>query len=132
MGLPAAAVLAVELLRFSQNRSQPTQEESPARSISWAEIVQRLSVFAWYLDVFGKHHEGDFEISQTGQSLIKQVLDRVLLSAGMPTTSTPVSTYDVSIPEGSSHEALLLGDIDFTVWLESMDWEQEQRRVLNW
>lgn len=132
IGLPAAGVLTVELLRYSQNRSQTTQEDSSDASISWADIIQKLSVFAWHLDILGKRHDGDFEISQTGQAVIKQVLDRVLLSSGMSLASPPIPTSDASTSNGFSNEALLLDDIDFTSWLESMDWEQEHRLVFNW
>ncbi|RAH75009.1 putative chromatin structure remodeling complex protein RSC3 [Aspergillus aculeatinus CBS 121060] len=120
IGLPAAGVLSIELLRRSQ--TQPlTLLAPPLPPFPRSEIIQKLSVFIAQFNTFVPQNEGDYEISNRGQKVISQALDRVL--SGVPSSISP---SEAVVSDG----ATIGDDMEFMAFLENFDWEQEVRLAL--
>ncbi|PYI18658.1 hypothetical protein BO99DRAFT_423041 [Aspergillus violaceofuscus CBS 115571] len=117
IGLPAAAVLSIELLRRSQTDSL-TSLTTPSTHFPRSEIIQKLSVFIAQFNTFVPQNEGDYEISNRGQKVISQALDRVL--SGVPSSISP---SEAVVSDG----ATIGDDMEFMAFLENFDWEQEVR-----
>ncbi|KAJ5779910.1 hypothetical protein N7457_005070, partial [Penicillium paradoxum] len=72
-GLPSAGVLCAELLRRSRSTVSNSDLGFPR-----SEIIQNLTLFAAYLDIIIKPHEGNYRVAQHGRKAIRHVLDQVL------------------------------------------------------
>ncbi|EME84636.1 uncharacterized protein MYCFIDRAFT_203102 [Pseudocercospora fijiensis CIRAD86] len=113
-GLPAAGVLAVELLIESQTR-QYAPEVLPR-----SETIQDLSVFISALGSVGPG-EGNHSICNQGRKALARVLDQIL----SPNPPPPVSTTgEQPIFDDSSVFFPIGNDADFLSWLEHVEWDK--------
>lgn len=114
-GLPAAGVLAIELLKQEQSR-QYTFDILPR-----SETIQDLSVFISALSSVGPG-EGNFSVCNQGRKSLKRVLDQILSPPLAPITSSghpqPPAFDEMSLffPTGN--------DADFLQWLENVEWDK--------
>lgn len=109
-GLPAAGVLAVEMLKQEQQR-QYTPDILPR-----SETIQDLSVFISALAAVASG-EGNFFICDQGRRALSRVLDQILA----PTPPSVVLPYDdasLYFPTGN--------DADFLQWLDNVEWDKNQ------
>ena len=115
-GLPAAGVLAIELLKQEQSRFY-TPDILPR-----SETIQDLSVFISSLAAVGPG-EGNFFICNQGRRALKRVMDQILSPnpAPIPSSSEPgAPTFDdmsLYFPTGN--------DADFLQWLENVEWDKQ-------
>lgn len=72
-GIPAAGVLAIELLRQRDGSSRPTPS-----TLRRPEAIQNLSVFASYLQFVVFPHEGNYEICQRARRILGRILNQIL------------------------------------------------------
>ena len=111
-GLPAAGVLAIELLKQEQSR-QYDPEILPR-----SETIQDISVFISALAAVGPG-EGNFSICDQGRRALKRVLDQIL-SPHVPSVPSnhqpPLDEMSLYFPTGN--------DADFLQWLENTDWDK--------
>lgn len=114
-GLPAAGVLAVELL--TQERTRQWTPDLLPRS----ETIQDLSVFISALAAVGPG-EGNFYICNQGRRALSRVLDQILSPNPPPppmSASGEPPVYDdaaVYFPIGN--------DAEFLQWLEHVEWDK--------
>ena len=113
-GLPAAGVLAIELLKQEQNRLF-TPDILPR-----SETIQDLSVFISSLAAVGPG-EGNYFICNQGRRALKRVMDQILSPhvPPVPSSSEPATFDDMSLyfPTGN--------DADFLQWLENVEWDKQ-------
>ncbi|KAF2014483.1 hypothetical protein BU24DRAFT_215006 [Aaosphaeria arxii CBS 175.79] len=122
MFLPAAAVVAVELLHQEQ---EPVAASAAANHLPRSETIQDLSVMVATLASV-KADSAAYKICDRGRRFIKKTLDTILspprLEAVASTSGndsyTTTSNLDVPLFQTGT-------DGDFMKWLESMDWEQD-------
>ncbi len=112
-GLPAAGVLAIELLKQEQSRAF-TPDILPR-----SETIQDLSVFISALGTVGSN-EGNFSICNQGRRALKKVLDQILSpnQPVMPGSSEFSENYDMSLGFPTANDA------DFLQWLENFEWDK--------
>lgn len=117
-GLPSAGVLAIALLRQSQNAHADM-------SFPRSEVIQNLSRFAADLENAIPREAGNYEICQQGRKVILSILDHVL--SAPPVSPTPVSAEVSSVPIEwlTSDEFWLKQDSEFMRWINNFDWNQE-------
>jgi hypothetical protein len=116
-GIPAAAVLAVELLRQEQDFGSAT-----IFPLHRSDTVQNLSVFVACLGTVKSDSNG-YHNCNRGRNFLKRILD-IILGAGPALSRSSASSCDSSDPTlGAS--LLQPTDVDFKQWLEGMTWEQE-------
>lgn len=115
-GLPAAGVLAIELLKQEQSRLY-TPDILPR-----SETIQDLSVFISSLSVVGRG-EGNFFICNQGRRAVKRVLDQILspnpvvgLLPGAEPSNMPLDDMSLYFPTSN--------DVDFLAWLENVEWDK--------
>ena len=112
-GLPAAGVLAIELLKQEQSRLY-TPDILPR-----SETIQDLSVFISALAAIGPG-EGNYSICNQGRRALKKVLDQILSpNPGPATHSSELPAFDdmsFYFPTGN--------DADFLQWLENVEWDK--------
>lgn len=112
MGLPTAGILTAELQRSTAS------SQFMSRSRSW--IIQKLSVFASYLDSVSED-EANFETCRQGSRIIAKVLDNVL-SDNSENSAFPQSPADRSFGDSS----LDLGNSDDLMsWFDLNHWGQD-------
>lgn len=127
-GLPAAGVLAIELLKQEQSRLY-TPDVLPR-----SETIQDLSVFISSLGAV-RPGEGNYSICNQGRKALKKVLDQIL---------SPTPFYNPAGGAGAQHGAGGAGgagadgpsfddmglyfptgnDADFLQWLENVEWDR--------
>ncbi len=73
-GLPAAGVLALELLQQSQSR----RHSSTSLSLSRSEIIQNLSNLIAHLKSLVKKDDGNYAICYQAREVIQRILDQIL------------------------------------------------------
>lgn len=114
-GLPAAGVLAIELLKQEQSRSY-TPDILPR-----SETIQDLSVFISSLAAVGPG-EGNFSICNQGRRALKKVLDQILSPQPLPAPSGP------GVPDQPFDDVSLYfptgNDAEFLQWLENVEWDK--------
>ncbi|CAK4031034.1 hypothetical protein AC578_3278 [Lecanosticta acicola] len=112
-GLPAAGVLAVEMLKQEQTK-QYTPDVLPR-----SETVQDLSVFISALAAVGPG-EGNFSICDQGRRALKRVLDQILSPSQHPapprSASGEAGVFTDYFPIGN--------DADFLQWLDNVEWDK--------
>ncbi|KAJ5660607.1 hypothetical protein N7507_007058 [Penicillium longicatenatum] len=119
-GLPAAGVLSAELLR--QSRLRTFEPSTFPRS----DIIQKLSVFASYLETMVQQDDGNYQIAQQGHRAIRHVLDQVLSAplCKWADSSALNSTTELNLDESALVHSDLLDGIDlddrgsFLEWLD--------------
>jgi hypothetical protein len=114
-GLPAAGVLAIELLKQEQSRLY-TPDILPR-----SETIQDLSVLISALAAI-RADEGNYFICNQGRRALKRVLDQILSphpAGPMPGTdpsTAPIDDMSLYFPAGN--------DVDFLSWLENVEWDK--------
>ena len=108
-GLPAAGVLALELLQQNQLRAQ-TDEDFPR-----SEVIQSLSVFVATLGWIHSPGEGNYEIGRQARTMLQHILDKVLspdpppgqvqLPAPSPNDLSHDALYDLSWMDNAEFDA---------------------------
>jgi hypothetical protein len=119
-GIPAAAVLAVELLHQEQH---PNSASASTYPLHRSDTIQSLSVFVACLGSIRSEASG-YHSCDRGRTFLKKILD-MILGAGPATKSTPVSNADVTNDPMFGAPLVQPSDGDFVRWLEGMDWEQD-------
>ena len=78
-GVPAAGVLAIELLKRDELRSFPSShyQYNEMPPLSRSETLQQLSVLASAMEAFGPN-EGNHGLCVLGLNAIRKFLDRML------------------------------------------------------
>ncbi|PPJ54981.1 hypothetical protein CBER1_05643 [Cercospora berteroae] len=115
-GLPAAGVLAVELL--TQERTRQWTPDLLPRS----ETIQDLSVFISALSAVGPG-EGNFFICDQGRRALSRVLDQILSPNPLP--SSAPATGEAAVYDDSSSTYFPIGnDAEFLQWLEHVEWDK--------
>jgi hypothetical protein len=84
-GLPAAAVLVLELIR---QKRQPTD---PVPGFSRAQVIQDLSVFVANLRWVHQPGDGNYPMADQARRSLQQILNDVLADPSPPTYATPIS-----------------------------------------
>ena len=117
-GIPAASILAIELLRQDQSSQSTTTELFP---LNRSDTIQSLSVFAACLGTIRPDSNG-YQSCDRARKFVKRVLDvilgsgpaaqeRVVEDAADPTLCTPL------FEQGNEE--------DFMHWLDGVHWDQE-------
>lgn len=113
-GLPAAGILAVELLRQEQTR-QYAPDILPR-----SEIIQDLSVFVSALAAV-EPGDGNFSICDQGRRALKRVLDQIL----SPSPLAPsLGSGEAHFYEDSSMYLPIGNDAEFLQWLDHAEWDK--------
>jgi hypothetical protein len=115
-GLPAAGVLAMELLQ--QKQSQLRSENPPrASAFPTSTIIQELSVFISSLRFVHAPGDGNYALTEQARKTLQQILDRVL---SMETTNHVLSErvqLQTPISNGS-----FLGEMEETAFAYDFAW----------
>lgn len=119
-GIPAAAVLAVELLRQEEPHTSTSTTIFPLHR---SDTIQNLSVLASCLGTVRQEANG-YQSCDRGRRFIKKILDMILGAGPAVTKSSPLS-QDIFDPTLGAALPDLGSDSDFTQWLENMEFEQE-------
>ncbi|KAF2631836.1 hypothetical protein BU25DRAFT_445890 [Macroventuria anomochaeta] len=120
-GIPAAAVLAVELLHQERNPTPASVETFPLHR---SDSIQSLSVFVSCLGTIRPDANG-YQSCHRGKTFLKKILDLIL----GPGPAAPRS--DQTEIDGSADPTLGTSlfepgnDSDFMRWLDDVHWEQE-------
>lgn len=125
-GIPAAGILAVELLK-QENSLTPYFPDDLPRS----ETIQDLSVFISALaavepSVVGG---GNYIICNKAKRVLKRVMDKIL-SPKPATTHTTSSAGPITTPDQPPYDDPTMyfpphgTDADFLNWLENIEWEK--------
>ncbi|KAJ4991457.1 hypothetical protein SVAN01_03104 [Stagonosporopsis vannaccii] len=120
-GIPAAAILAVELLHQERN---PTSASAQAYPLHRSDTIQSLSVFVSCLGTIRPDANG-YQSCDRGKTFLKKILDLVL-GAG------PAAPKNDQIDSGSAADPTLGAtlfepedDTGFMRWLDDVQWDQE-------
>ncbi|KAI5357037.1 hypothetical protein Slin14017_G123580 [Septoria linicola] len=114
-GLPAAGVLAVELL--TQERTRQFTPDTLPRS----ETIQDLSVFISALAAVGPG-EGNFSICNQGRRALTRVLDQIL--SPNPPLPAMSASGEPSVYDDSALYFPIGNDAEFLQWLEHVEWDK--------
>ena len=117
-GLPAAGVLALELLQQTQNRAQTTKD------FPRSEVIQNLSVFVSCLGWIHNEADGNYHLCIQARNMTQRILDRVLspeatysLQQTLPTPSNSdfadEAMYDFSWMDNAQFDADFWSNLDF-------------------
>ncbi|OKL58737.1 hypothetical protein UA08_06318 [Talaromyces atroroseus] len=117
-GLPCAGILAIELLRQSQNAQ--TDSRLPR-----SEVIQNLSRFAADLEYAVPREAGNYEICQQARKVIRSILDHVLSAPPVPLTPGSAEVSSVPVEWFTSNEFWLDQDSEFMRWINNFDWNQD-------
>ncbi|EME44985.1 hypothetical protein DOTSEDRAFT_70886 [Dothistroma septosporum NZE10] len=112
-GLPAAGVLAVEMLKQEQ-----TKQYTPD-ILNRSETVQDLSIFISALAAVGPG-EGNFTIADQGRRALKKVLDQILSPNPPPAVS---ASGEAPMYDNSSLCFPIANDAEFLQWLDTVEWD---------
>ncbi|GIK07291.1 hypothetical protein Aspvir_002951 [Aspergillus viridinutans] len=112
-GIPAAGVLAIELLCQSDGSSL-----APPSTFRRPETIQNLSVFASYLQYVVLPHEGNYDICQRARRVLCRILNQALSVNPPPLpASLPADAVGADWLNG---ESILLDDgTNLLEWIES-------------
>jgi hypothetical protein len=121
-GIPAAAVVAVELLHQEQD---PSSTSALANPLPRSDTIQDLSVLVACLGSV-RPESGGYAICERGKKFLKKILDTILSPAPSPTAVRSNSSVDEMGDASFTTPLFHTGsDGDFVRWLETMEWEQE-------
>ncbi|KAJ5304932.1 uncharacterized protein N7443_004592 [Penicillium atrosanguineum] len=118
-GLPAAGILAIEVLRQTQN----TRPWPNARRFPRSEVIQNLSILASHIQYIILPQKGNYDICQQGRKVISYILDHVLAAPTDPSASIPLLPIDL-IPADWLDEEWLNDGTDFVKWIEEINWDE--------
>ena len=120
-GLPAAGVLALELLQLN------------VRAVSHSRIKQNLCVFISYLKWAHIPGDGNYILADRGRKSLQHILDKVLSTDPLePRLQEQSRTEPIAISSGPEPAGLTddLGVLDFS-WLDAGHFDQEFWESLN-
>ena len=121
-GVPAAAILAVELLQ--QERNVSTAPSSITYPLHRSDLIQNLSVFVSCLGTVQTDCYGA-QSCERGRKFLKTILDMILGSGAAARNGAEQLEVDELSDPMFGAPLLQTSDGDFTKWLESMEWEQD-------
>ncbi|KAJ5758357.1 chromatin structure remodeling complex protein RSC3 [Penicillium nucicola] len=104
-GLPSAGILAIEVLRQTQN-ARPWPGE---RLFTRSDVIQSLGTLASHIQYITLPQKGNYEICQQGRKVILQILDYVL--------AAPVDADWLD-------EDLLNDGTHFLRWIDGFSWNE--------
>jgi hypothetical protein len=119
-GIPAAAVLAVELLHQEQ---YPTAASAVAFPLHRSDTIQSLSVFVSCLGTVRPDASG-YQSCDRGRTFLKKILDTIL-GSGPATVSSLQGATGEDDPMFGAPLLQPTSDGDFVRWLEGMEWDQD-------
>ncbi|PWY88237.1 C6 transcription factor [Aspergillus heteromorphus CBS 117.55] len=120
-GIPAAGVLAIELLRQAESQSQLS-----ASAFRRSEVIQKLTVFASHLQYVVRPHDGMYEVSQRARKAISNILDRILTVNPPPLPATLPA--DVLATNWLNGEPVILDDgTDLFRWIDNLYSDSSRR-----
>jgi hypothetical protein len=119
-GIPAAAVLAVELLH--QER-YPGSASALAYPLHRSETIQRLSVFVSCLGTVRPDASGHQSCNR-GRNFLKKILDTIL-GPGPAAIQSPRMAESIDDPMFGAPLLQPGSDGGFVKWLEGMEWDQD-------
>ncbi|KAJ5819463.1 hypothetical protein N7474_005054 [Penicillium riverlandense] len=117
-GLPSAGILAIELLRRTQNpHPRPNKKPFPR-----SEVIQNLSILASHIQYIILPQKGNYEVCQQGRKAILYILDHVLSTHADATA--PVSTVPSDlIPTDWLNDEWLNDGTEFIRWIDTLNWD---------
>ncbi|KAJ5620083.1 hypothetical protein N7510_004067 [Penicillium lagena] len=117
-GLPSAGILAIELLRRTQNPHPRPNERPFPRS----EVIQNLSILASHIQYIILPQKGNYEVCQRGRKAILYILDHVLSTRTDATASVAPVPNDV-IPTDWLNDEWLNDGTEFIRWIDKLNWD---------
>jgi hypothetical protein len=120
-GIPAAAVLAVELLHQERN---PTSESAVAFPLHRSDTIQALSVFVACLGTIRPNANG-YQSCDRGRNFLKRILDLILGPGPAGPRNSQLEADDSADPTLGTPLFEPGSDGDFIRWLDCVDWDQE-------
>ena len=119
-GIPAAAVLAVELLHQEQESTPTAVQLFPLHR---SDLIQHLAVFVSCLGTIRPDANG-YQSCNRGKRFLKKILDVILGSGPAPKDAQPeLGDADDALIEASAFE--VDHEVDFMRWLDAASWDQE-------
>ena len=120
-GIPAAAVLAVELLHQERN---PTSASAQAFPLHRSDTIQSLSVFVSCLGTIKPDAHG-YQSCNRGKTFLKKILD-LILGPGPAAPRTALTEIDAGAdPTLGAPLFDPEDDGEFMRWLDDVQWDQE-------
>ena len=119
-GIPAAAVVAVELLKQEQDAEFASAMTSP---LPRSETIQNLSVFVAALASVRPESNG-WPSCVRGRKFLKKILDTIPSPTPMAGTRSNSNIEGLAGADPCMPVFQATNDVDFMRWLETMDWEQ--------
>lgn len=121
-GIPAAAVLAVELLHQERERASASTLMFPLHR---SDTIQSLSVFISCLGTIRPDANG-YHSCNRGRIFLKKILDLILGPGPAGPKSIPAELLDVGTDPTLGTSLFEPGnDADFMRWLDDVQWDQE-------
>ncbi|KAF2265082.1 hypothetical protein CC78DRAFT_211996 [Lojkania enalia] len=117
-GIPAAAVIGIELLHQEQNAALV------ANPLPRSDTIQDLSVFVACLGST-RPESGGYAACDRGRRFLRRILDTILDPAQPANTENASSVGGVDDTMFTTPLFQTGNDGDFMRWLESMEWEQD-------
>jgi chromatin structure-remodeling complex subunit RSC3/30 len=123
IGLPAAGVLTIELLRRSQHA--PHTINSFPTQFPCSDVIQQLTLVVLNLETFIWPDEGDYGMAKQASKVISKALDRIHSSEPF-IQSVSTASSDSSTPNRLSGDDISsVDETDLMNWLENTDWGQD-------
>ncbi|KAJ8118839.1 hypothetical protein OPT61_g242 [Boeremia exigua] len=120
-GIPAAAVLAVELLHQERD---PTSDSAQAYPLHRSDTIQALSIFVSCLGTIRSDSNG-YQSCDRGRTFLKKILD-LILGPGPAAPKSKQTDLDVMTDPTLGVPLFETGnDTDFMRWLDDVQWDQE-------
>ncbi|UPX09743.1 uncharacterized protein EKO05_0000426 [Ascochyta rabiei] len=120
-GIPAAAVLAMELLHQEQN---PTSVLAQAFPLHRSDTIQSLSVFVSCLGTIRPDANG-YQSCDRGRAFLKRILDLILGPGPALSRSGQAEAEQLADPTLGAPLFEPGDDGDFMRWLDDVTWDQE-------
>lgn len=120
-GIPAAAVLAVELLHQERN---PTSASAQAYPLHRSDTIQSLSVFVSCLGTIRPDANG-YQSCDRGRAFLKKILDLILGPGPAAPKNDQTDIGVVADPTLGTPLFETGNDTDFMRWLDDVQWDQE-------
>ena len=120
-GIPAAAVLAVELLHQERD---PTSASAEAFPLHRSDTIQSLSVFVSCLGTIRPDANG-YQSCERGKTFLKKILDLILGPGPAAPRSDQTEIGEIADPTLGTPLFEPGDDGDFMRWLDDVHWDQE-------
>ncbi|KAL4962719.1 putative chromatin structure remodeling complex protein RSC3 [Aspergillus stella-maris] len=122
MGLPAAGIIASQLLSERSTQQSRGIHYPPLPANFRSVAIQKLSILVSHLISLVRPQDGNFDIAQKGAKHIRSVLDQIL--------STDESQERLHSAESDMHqdwdgECNFMNEADFIAWCDSIHWPQD-------